>query len=345
MINQQTCIDIPKPRTDERQLWDMISGNIGFGAFLVAYDLQLFPLLSEKPRTLTEVCELLKIHQRPAKALLAMSVSQGLLQIQDEFYALTAFAEDYLLPSSPTYLGDFLNLTVATASVYSFENIKQAVLSNSSQIYSGEKLFQTHQEQSDLARVFTRAIHSRNLGPAQAWPEALDLSAHKLLLDIGGGSGVHAINAILKWPNLQALILDLAPVCEVAQEFIKNYSLQSRIKTQVSDMWSQPFSTADIHFYSDIYHDWPLEKCRFLTQKSFDSLEKGGRIIIHEMLYDDQKNNSAVVAAYDIAMLLWTEGQQYSGKELSTMLLDVGFIDIDVKPTFGYWSIVTGCKP
>ncbi|MBH8552312.1 methyltransferase [Nostocaceae cyanobacterium CENA357] len=343
-MNQHTSVALPKLKTDERLLWDLISGNIGFGTFLVAYDLKLFPFLAEKPRTLTEVCEVLKIHERPAKALLSMNASLGLLQVKDDFYSLTSFAEDYLLESSSTYLGDFLDVTVATASMYSFENIKQAVLSNSSQIYSGEKLFQTHEKQADLARTFTNAIHSRNLGAAQVWPEVIDLSAHKLLLDIGGGSGVHAIHATLKWANLQALIIDLAPICEVAQEFVERYGLQNRIKTQVTDMWNQPFPTADIHFYSDIYHDWPLEKGHFLTQKSFDSLETGGRIIIHEMLYHDQKINSAV-AAYDIAMLLWTEGQQYSADELSTMLMDVGFIDVEVKPTFGYWSIVTGYKP
>jgi len=27
------------------------------------------------------------------------------------------------------------------------------------------------------------------------------------------------------------------------------------------------------------------------------------------------------------------------------MLTEAGFIDVEVKPTFGYWSIVTGRKP
>jgi hypothetical protein len=39
------------------------------------------------------------------------------------------------------------------------------------------------------------------------------------------------------------------------------------------------------------------------------------------------------------------EGQQYSGKELIAMLQESGFIEVEVKATFGYWSIVTGCKP
>jgi len=94
-----------------------------------------------------------------------------------------------------------------------------------------------------------------------------------------------------------------------------------------------------------IYHDWPPEKCRFLTQKSFENLESAGRIIIHEMLYQDDKTGPFPVAAGNIGTLLWTEGQQYSGRELSALLTEAGFTDIEMKPTWGYWSIVTGRKP
>jgi hypothetical protein len=94
-----------------------------------------------------------------------------------------------------------------------------------------------------------------------------------------------------------------------------------------------------------IYHDWPPEKCRVLTQKSFESLVSGGRIILHEMLYQDEKTEPFAVAAVNIGMLLWTEGQQFSGREWSAMLAEAGFMDIEVKPTFGYWSIVTDRKP
>ena len=44
-------------------------------------------------------------------------------------------------------------------------------------------------------------------------------------------------------------------------------------------------------------------------------------------------------------MMGWTEGQSYSGEELSQMLTEAGFLDIQVRPTFGYYSIVSGIKP
>jgi hypothetical protein len=43
-------------------------------------------------------------------------------------------------------------------------------------------------------------------------------------------------------------------------------------------------------------------------------------------------------------MLLSTEGQQFLGRELAAMLMEAGFTDIEVRPTFGYWSIITGRK-
>jgi hypothetical protein len=110
-------------------------------------------------------------------------------------------------------------------------------------------------------------------------------------------------------------------------------------------MWHEPFPAADLHLYSWIYHDWPPEKCRWLTQKSFESLPPGGRIIIHEMLYNDDKTGPFTVAACNIGMLWGTEGQEFSGRELSEMLSEAGFREIEVKPTWGYWSIVTGQKP
>src|SRR5262249_36786907 len=100
-----------------------------------------------------------------------------------------------------------------------------------------------------------------------------------------------------------------------------------------------------VHFYSFIYHDWTPEKCRFLTEKSFATLPSGGHIMIHEMLYNDEKTGPFPIAAFSMIMLGWTEGEQYSGAELSTMLCDAGFSNIQQTPTSGYWSIVHGQKP
>jgi len=350
-----TSVKIPKPRTDEGLLWNLLFADTGLQVLLVAYDLKLFPLLSEKARTLEEICDGLKICQRPAEAILAVLVSIDLIELENNFYSLTSLAKDYLLESSPTYFGALLEMMIFRdrQHISSFDNLKKALFTNHP---PGNQLYKSLGKNHELMRAITfgnnlklirgviSSMHGPSMAAALVWPELIDLSAYTLLIDIGGGSGAHSIGATSKWPNLRAIVLDLTPVCEVAQEFIRDYALESRIATQKLDMWSDSFPTGDIHFYSAVYQDWPPEKCKFLTQKSFDRLLHGGRIILHEMLFNDQKTGPFPVAAHNISTSLSLGGQQYSGDELSMMLKQAGFINIEVKPASSYWSIVTGLK-
>lgn len=186
-MSQHDSTTIRKPRTDDRPLWDVVLGVYGYPAVLLAHRLKLFPLLAEKPRTLQEVCDAVHIARRPAEALLSVSASLGLMQVQDGYYSLTPVSEDYLLESSPTYFGGELDLTIANASVWSLESLEKAVGTDTAQVYGGgREMFQSHAEQAELARTFTRAVHSTSMGPALAWPDTLDLSGHRLMLDVGG---------------------------------------------------------------------------------------------------------------------------------------------------------------
>jgi hypothetical protein len=210
----------------------------------------------------------------------------------------------------------------------------------------GGDVFKTLEAQAEQARVFTRGMHGASIGPALAWPEVIDLSGHRVMLDVGGGSGAHSIGAVTRWPHLRAIVLDMAPVCEVADEFIAEHGLQDKIVTHVGDMWEDPFPASDVHFYSNIYHDWSHEKGCFLTEKSFEALEPGGQIVIHEVLYNDDKRGPFAAAAFSMVMLGWSvDGGQYSSRELSDMLGEAGFAEVRTTPTSLYYSILTARKP
>jgi hypothetical protein len=60
--------------------------------------------------------------------------------------------------------------------------------------------------------------------------------------------------------------------------------------------------------------NWLPENARVLFRKSYEGLPRGGRFIIHEMLFN------------------------------AALLSDAGFTEIEVKPSFGYWSLVTARK-
>jgi protein-L-isoaspartate O-methyltransferase len=332
-MSQRNVAEVPKPRTDDRPLWDLIAAARGYTALLVAHDLKLFDCLSDGPRRLEDICGALGVAAHPAEALLIALQALGLVRSQDGRYALTPLAEEALLERSPTYFGWYLDREIANEAVFSFASLREAVRTDS-----------PLQQRGDRA-MFARAMHSMSMGAALAWPEAIDLSGHRVLLDIGGGSGAHSIGAALRWPHLQVVLFDKDPeVLRVAEEFIARYGVQGRIRAQIGDMLDDPLPPADVHLFSAIYHHWPPERCRLLTAKSYASLPPGGRLLIHERLFDDSRSGPFPVVALHLPALLRGEGGRYSAGAYAEMLRGAGFVDIAVKPTVGYWSIVSGRK-
>ncbi|GJL76893.1 methyltransferase [Nitrosomonas sp.] len=345
-MTQDNISNIQVPQVDDRPLWDVIFAIYGYPALLLAHRLKIFPLLAENPRTLPEICGALNIQQRPAEAILTTATALGFLSLKEDRYFLTQVTEVYLLETSPNYFGFFWDLMIDNSQVSSIAGLEKAVLSDSPQAYGGGSIFKTHKEQTELLRRFTAGMHSLSITSALVWPAIMDFSGHRVMLDIGVDSGAHSIGAALQLPNLQqALVMDFYQVCEVAEEYIARYGLQARVKTHPGNIWQDHWPSADLHFFSNIYHCWLPDKCHFLTAKSFNNLESGGRIVIHEVLYNDEKTGPFSSAAFSMVMMGWTEGRQYSGQELTAMLDEIGFEEIQIHKAFGYHSIVTGLKP
>jgi SAM-dependent methyltransferase len=326
--------DVQKPRSDDRPLWDLIAAARGYTAMLLAHDLKLIALLGERPRTLQDIGEALKLANHPVEALLTMLESLALVHAQDGQYALTPLAADALLESSPTYVGWYLDREIVNASVFSLESLKAAVLNNSGLSLRADR------------RLFAHAMHSMSMGAALAWPRAIDLSPYRVMLDIGGGSGAHSIGAALHWPHLDVLLFDKeVEMLKVAAEFMAQYGVQDRVRMEIGDMLNDRFPQADLHLFSAIYHHWPEDRCRVLAAKSFASLPPGGRVIIHERPYNDARTGPLAIAAMTLPALLRGEAGRYSVHDYAGMLGDVGFVDIEARPTVGYWSYITGRKP
>ena len=327
---------------DDKPLWNVIAGLVGYHAVTVAHSLGLFSILEEEALSIEDVSKKLKIELRPTEALIFLNVNLGFLNIIGNKISISELTEKYLLKSSETYFGSLFDLAINNPLTH--EKLKEAVITNRPQIYGGKDIFDSHEDQNELAKHFTEAMHSISVAPASGWVEKVNLKNHQIFLDIGGGSGAHTIKVLLRWKHLNGVVLDIAPVCEVAQKMLDSSHVSSRANTFIGDFWECDFPAADIHFYSQIFHDWPEDKCKFLAKKSFNSMESGGKILIHETLFDDDKLGPFVAAAGSIAMLSWTEGKHYSGSELSKMLSEIGYRNIQVIPTFGYWSLVVGEK-
>ncbi|MGA7900013.1 MAG: methyltransferase [Nitrososphaeraceae archaeon] len=82
-----------------------------------------------------------------------------------------------------------------------------------------------------------------------------------------------------------------------------------------------------------------------MLEKIYDSLPNDSTIIISEWLLNDEKTGPVPSALMSLTMIIeQPQGRNYSYEEVSKMLIDVGFKNIERRPLAGPAEIVIGYK-
>jgi O-methyltransferase domain len=205
--------------------------------------------------------------------------------------------------------------------------------------------WESGQLSDEAAGVIARYMNSHSLGAAYGAARSPAFPGTRRLLDVGGGSGCFSIAIAQHYPDLHATVMDLAPMCKFASEYIAAAGISERVDTLALDMFREPWPQGyDALFFSNIFHDWSLEVCAQLAAKAFAACAPGGRIYVHEMLVDDTGAHPRTTAAFSMMMLGATKGQQFTFGELKEILEAAGFQGIATYPTQAYYSLVSGQK-
>ena len=132
---------------------------------------------------------------------------------------------------------------------------------------------------------------------------------------------------------------------KLAQYTIKKFGLSGRIDVIPGNMFEDKFpEDCDVHFISHVLHDWDINEVKCILNNSFNSLEPGGIVIIHDAHINDAKTGPVSVAEYSVLLMFLSEGKCYSTAEMKQILEEIGFKDIQYRPTILNKSIITGIK-
>lgn len=329
------------PPCDDRLMWETMLSVYRFPTMTAADELGLFVLLERAPATTAEVAERLKLSPRAAEALVGVLASTGFLERHGGRYRNTETTRQFLLPESPFYWGGMLRFIRDLPFPHSA--ILNALTKDRPKIYEGRDMWEQHETNPELAAAFTRAMHTRSVHLARAVAARCDWTGVRRVLDVAGGSGVFSIELAAAHPSLRCTVADLAAVTALACTYI---GAADRVEVRTLDMFHEPLPPGyDIHFYSNIFHDWDETRCGFLAKRSFEALAPGGRIRIHEVLLNDTRDGPPAAAADSMHMMYFTEGKQRSAAEFEAILAPAGFGPVAVVPTHGYYSVVEARKP
>lgn len=334
-------------------VFQMMTGFWVSKALMTAVELDLFTKLAGgKQATVQDLQEMLAMESRPAEVFASALASLGLLQKNTggEF-SNSPLAEAFLSAKSPAYMGGIIRMFDERLYkgwdhlAWSLANNKPVDAMKGGGV---ESMFADAKKNESIKAMqkFTHAMHGISVGPAMALAKAFDFTKCKKMLDVGGGSGVYALQVAKEYPQVEATVADLAPVCKVADEYILRYGLAGRVKTLVADFFKDDLPKGyDAVFFSHIIHDYDEDKCVALLKKAYASLSDGGAVIISEWMLNDDKTGPVPSALMGLNMMIETNGgRNYSFAEISSMLAKAGFKRMEKRLLAGPAEIAIGYK-
>ncbi|TWT38987.1 methyltransferase [Blastopirellula retiformator] len=342
-----------RPETDPTPIFEHFRGMHGSELLTAAVaHFDLFGRLQQQPLDFASLRQALQLEERPAHVLLTALRAMGLLQETDGKLALTPLAAEHLVPGGPLDCGDYIGLAAQTPGVLTMVRLlktNRPLGSDDSEEGGAAFIYRdgikSAMEAEASARHFTLALAGRAKNVAPHLAEAVSLAGAKLLLDIGGGTGIYSHALLQKNPDLKAIVFDRPEVLKIAGEMAEQYGVTDRCQLVGGDMFADEIPAgADVILLSNILHDWDKPECQQVVDRCAAALAPGGRLLIHDVFLDDALDGPLPIALYSASLFSFTEGRAYSGAEYREMLTAAGLTPQPIVPTLVHCGVLAGVK-
>jgi SAM-dependent methyltransferase len=152
------------------------------------------------------------------------------------------------------------------------------------------------------------------------------------LLDVGGASGTWTAAWLRAHPNAKATIFDLPAVIPMAEARIKALGISGRVDLVGGDFERDPLPAgADLAWVSAIIHQNSREQNRKLFRAVHEALAGDGRLLIRDVIMEDNRVSPAYGALFATNMLVATEGGgTFTIREVEDDLRTAGFGEVSI---------------
>lgn len=301
----------------------------------------LFRIIDGKgAASMTEIVAEARLNANGADAILGVLCALGLAKkSRSQHYSLTTAAQEYLLPDSPYFVGTEIKSKVPIPTPY-----VESSGSLNSRIWNSLRRAVPLFRFGSMRRLQNQ--HARNLPSCTVAARSTEFSTVNCMIDIAGGSGAFAIPLALKYPDMRIVLTDLPQAMKHIARIIARHNLSGQIELRAMNVLRRPWRVprCDGMFIGNLLHGFDDSMCRLICGEAINHLVPGGRLWVHEMLWNDTGDASLVTALAN-ATVRCNSGRQRTGIEIQRILACAGFEGLYSLPTAMPFSLIVGRKP
>ncbi len=268
---------IPKTTNDWSALSDIVGGGLRQRIFSSALRLKIFDHIDRCAAE--EIAARLSADPRNTELFLNVLAGMGLIRKRDGKYELTETSEEFLVSESPVYLGTYL-LHVGSFHEQFSVDLDDLVrkgppptppdMGNEAMWAESARLSAAYQYGGEAQRIARIAA---------GLPEFPGMSR---MLDLGGGAGFYTLAIVSSHPSMHGVVLEQPSVARVAEEFVREYGMESRVSVVAGDYMKDNlqgpydliFASATLNFFKRRFDE--------LFRRIHSTLAPGGVFITHQ---------------------------------------------------------------
>jgi ubiquinone/menaquinone biosynthesis C-methylase UbiE len=307
-----------------------------------ALRLGVFSSIAAGRKNIPTVARAAGASERGVRMLLDSLVPLGLLTKRGANYALTPLAQRYLVSKSPDYLGTFFE---SDALWDSWSHLTDVIRSGKPVHRVGDQ-----REAERIFPVLVKTLHVLQRERAQIAARALGSTGRRKdlrVLDIACGSGVWGIPYAELNPQARVTAQDFPAVLKVTRQYLKRHGVSHQYEFLPGDLKTVDLGVGryDVAILGNIVHSEGEKSSRDLFQRLHRALASGGRVVIVDMVPNDERTGPAFPLFFALNMLVNTEqGDTYTLAEYNRWLRAAGFAQVATKDIGSHSPLVIATK-
>lgn len=289
-----------------------------------------------------KIAAALALDEDTLRRLLLVLSSFGVLDAEGDRYALAAEVRPYVDREDPRYLMGFVgHLVDDTAG--QFGRLGDYLHAGKAEAdRDAPAPFDAIYRDDESVGRFLNAMWGLSHHVSHELAALAELGDARRLVDVGGASGPFSVAALQAFPHLHATVFDLPRVGPHLAARAAEHGLGDRLDFAAGDFFRDPLPAGDCFAFGYILSDWDDATCVTLLRKAYEACPPGGRVLVMERLFHDDRSGPLATAVMNLSMHLETQGRHRTAAEYLDLLRQAGFTDGTVRRSGGDKHLVVG---